>query len=288
MFMPDPNEQPPIAANPGIPVFYVGGDPSIEPIEQALSPLHTFHELGFHASVVGQLKNPYSLRCIAEHFARIIRGTRPRGPYMLAGWCAHGVVVLETAQMLREQRQDVALVILLDAINPERLRRQTRLGHVMATLQTKLNLLEREHKHLRSREQPAKDHVRGKLPPELTSRDCGLKKQTRNRNSRETQLGRSAPLEVLYTAVANYLPRPYDSPVLLIRSRRGVLGLASDSRLGWGKTLCKELEVCETEGNHYTMYAGPNVEGLVRKVSERLSTAEQGRQQHGREFRQIA
>ena len=85
----------------------------------------------------------------------------------------------------------------------------------------------------------------------------------------------STPLEILYTAVSNYQPRPYDSAVLLIRSRRSTLGLARDTHLGWGTTLGEELEVCETEGNHYTMYAGPNLECLVQKVRESLRHAEQ-------------
>ncbi len=76
--------------------------------------------------MIRKLKNPYSLRCIAEHFAKAIREKRPRGPYMLGGWCAHGVLALETAQILREQGEDVALLVLLETINPERLRKQRR------------------------------------------------------------------------------------------------------------------------------------------------------------------
>src|SRR5260370_17368442 len=69
---------------------------------------------------------------------------------MLCGWCAHRFRALETAQILREQEQDVALLVLLETINPERMRQQTRLTRIMATAQAKMNLFVLEHKYLHS------------------------------------------------------------------------------------------------------------------------------------------
>jgi hypothetical protein len=85
-------------------------------------------------------------------------------------------------------------------------------------------------------------------------------------------LTQSTPLEFLSAALRNYQPRRYDSPVLLIRGRRGVLGLARDKCRGWGEMPGTQVEVCETDGN---MYAGRNVERLVQKVRESLKHAEQ-------------
>src|SRR5260221_3193726 len=111
-----------------------------------------------------QTENPYSLRCIAEHFAKAIREKRPRGPYMLGGWCAHGVLALETAQILREQGEDVALLVLLETINPERLRKQRRFVQIMATLQAKMNLRGFGYKHVRATaEHHSKEHVSGRF-----------------------------------------------------------------------------------------------------------------------------
>lgn len=109
----------------------------------------------------------------------------------------------------------------------------------------------------------------------------------RNRDASECESTPSSPEEILYAAVRNYQPRPYDSPVLLIRSRRGILGLVRDTHLGWGKTLGK-LEVCESEGNPYTMYAGPNLERLAQKVNDSLEHAERRWQQQIGQTGQIA
>jgi thioesterase domain-containing protein len=286
----DVSEKSSAVANGIIPLFYFGRDPGSEPLAQALGPLHTFHGLCFQAPLVRHLKNPYSLRCIAEHFVRAIRETKSHGPYMLAGWGAHGVLALETAQMLRELCQEVALLVLVETINPERLRKQTRLVQVMTKLQTRFSLRELEHKNLRSLGQDglsAQDYVDRKVTPGLTGVHGGFRSRARMRNSKEIQLTLGTEARVLYTAVENYLPRPYDSPVLLVRSRRGVLGLSHDTRLGWGKALVKELEVCETGGNHLAMYDGTYVHGLVEKLSKRLKNAEQHWQQRGRHIRQM-
>lgn len=105
----------------GIPLFYFGGDPASQRLARSLGAPHRFHHLSIQESVVRSLKNPYYLRCLAEYFAEAIRDKRPQGPYMVGGWGAHGVLALETAQVLREQDQDVALLVLVETINPERI-----------------------------------------------------------------------------------------------------------------------------------------------------------------------
>jgi len=256
-----------------IPLFYLGHDPAFRPLASNLGEEHPFQRLAFPDFVPSQSANPYSLRCMAEELVKTIREQQPRGPYMMGGWCAHGVLALETAQILREQGQDVALLVLLETINPERLRQQTRLVRALATLQRKLNLFGLEYKYLRSLgEQHAKQYVAGELARNVKSPHSGLRR-SRKVQERAPQ-NHSTPLEILYAAAGNYLPRPYDAPVLLIRTRRGVLGVGGDRDLGWGKTLGK-LEICETGGNHYTMYVDPNVEGLVQKVSAYLTATEQ-------------
>lgn len=280
----DANERP--SANPtaDIPLFFLGGDPAFQRLARSLGALYPFHSLDVEAWALSQLKNPYSLRRIAEHFANAIRDKRPRGPYMLGGWCAHGVLALETAQVLREQGQDVALLVLLETVNPERLRKQRRFVQMMATLQAKMNLRGFEYKYLRSL---GVDHAEEYVSARLALQS-GIPQTTSNGNLKKTRSTRTTPLDILYTAAGNYLPRPYDSPVLLIRTRRGLFGISRDASLGWDKTLGKELEVCETAGNRYTMYVGANIQGLVHRVGARLRAAKQRRQEQGRQAGQAA
>jgi thioesterase domain-containing protein len=277
--MREANEQSLANANAGIPLFYIGGDPAFQPLARSLGALHRC--LGVYSSIIRGLKNPYSLRPIAEHVVKAIREKRPRGPYMLGGWCAHGVLALETAQILREQGQDVALLVLLETANPERLRKQRRLVRLMSTLQTKMNLRGFEYGYLRALgKDHAKKYVSGRFAEQV-----GIPQSGRRRNSKRIPPAQTTPLEILCTAAGNYLPRPYDSPVLLVRSRRGIFGISRDAHLGWDKTFGKHLEICETDD---TMSMGTNVQALVNQVSARLRSAEQRWQKQRRRSRQTA
>jgi thioesterase domain-containing protein len=115
-----------VNANAGIPLFYLGDDPTFRPLARRLSTHQEFQGLNIERPIVGQIKNPHSLRRIAEHFVKMIRERQLRGPYTLGGWYAHGLLALEAAQQLREQGQTIALLVLLETINPERLRQQPR------------------------------------------------------------------------------------------------------------------------------------------------------------------
>src|SRR5262249_15734302 len=46
-----------------------------------------------------------------------IRRVRPRGPYLVGGYCGGGTIALEVAQQLRAMGEEVALLALLDTSN---------------------------------------------------------------------------------------------------------------------------------------------------------------------------
>ena len=72
--------------------------------------------------------SPYSLEGVPMAQTRIadmaayqvgkVRSVQPRGPYLLAGMCAGGVIAYEMARQLQAQGERVALVGLLDAADP--------------------------------------------------------------------------------------------------------------------------------------------------------------------------
>jgi amino acid adenylation domain-containing protein len=258
-----------------IPLFYLGGDPTFRPLSQRLRALHDFHSLGMQASILRSMQGTPSLEAISKHFVRAIRERRPHGPYMLGGWCAHGLLALETAQQLREQGDDVALVIMLETVNPRRLDERAKWVHWATRMQLKLNLLEFEYAYVRSlgREQ-ARDYVLGRLERKI----AGIERSFRNSGPRpgvHEDLDQRNLLEVLYAAAGNYCPRSYDGPVALVSSRRKPFGFPKDRSLGW-RDLLDGLDIREAEGNHYTMYIEPNVDGLARELNVLLKAAEAG------------
>jgi hypothetical protein len=83
------------------------------------------------------------------------------------------------------------------------------------------------------------------------------------------------PLDALYTAAARYIPKPYQGNVVLMRSEQRTYGFGRVLDLGWSELLGKNLEICETPGNHYTMYMHPNVDALTHKMNVCLRRAEE-------------
>ncbi len=58
-----------------------------------------------------------SIETMAAAYLREIRSVQPKGPYLLGGFCAGGLIALEIAQMLRVDGEAVDLVVLFDTPN---------------------------------------------------------------------------------------------------------------------------------------------------------------------------
>jgi len=55
-----------------------------------------------------------SFDAMADDYCAVIRKTRPKGPYVLAGHCAGALIAYEMAQRLTKEGEDVAAVIMID------------------------------------------------------------------------------------------------------------------------------------------------------------------------------
>jgi thioesterase domain-containing protein len=51
---------------------------------------------------------------MAAYYIKTMRDVQPEGPYLLAGFCAGGLIAYEIAQQLRTQGQTVDLLVLID------------------------------------------------------------------------------------------------------------------------------------------------------------------------------
>jgi len=245
-----------------IPLFYFGGDPSFRPLSQCLRALHEYHNLGMQASVIEALEDRRSLKCIAAYFVRVIRELRPDGPYMLGGWCSHGLLALEVAQQLRAQKQEVALVVMMETANPVARMAYAKWKRFISGTQLKLNVLLREAKRGQ-----ASNYIVGGITRAARSFWDVVRPAP--------GIARKSPLEVLYEAADNYRPEPYHHPILLIRSADKSFGFAQDLRLGWNDMFGDQLEICEVRGNHFTIYMNPNVDGLATTINAYLKKAEE-------------
>ncbi len=257
-----------------VPLFYLGADPTFQPLSQRLRALHPFHSLGIQASLVRTLTDR-SLESIAQHFVAAIRERRPRGPYMLGGWCAHGLLAFEVAQQLRAAGEDVALVMMLETANPVLLHRCSALVRLVRRAQLKMNLLHFEYTYIRGLSHDrARDYISGRIRRKFSRVGRGLRGNT---TASPDQLATDEKnlLTMVYAAADRYVPKPYDGPITLVRSEKNLFGVPDKPPLGWDASLCPNLELCQCDGNHYTMYIEPNVDRLAIKMASYLKDADQ-------------
>ncbi|MGA3210512.1 MAG: amino acid adenylation domain-containing protein, partial [Terriglobales bacterium] len=67
---------------------------------------------------IEELPQGFRMEELASCLVKTIRGIQPEGPYNLGGWCNCGVLAYETAQQLTRQGSEVAMVMLIDSVNP--------------------------------------------------------------------------------------------------------------------------------------------------------------------------
>ena len=77
-------------------------------------PFYGIRSRGLH----GEPDLPGRLEEMAEEYVAAIREVQPRGPYLLGGWSAGGLVALEMAQQLLAQGESIGMLALLDT-SPE-------------------------------------------------------------------------------------------------------------------------------------------------------------------------
>jgi thioesterase domain-containing protein/acyl carrier protein len=260
------------------PLFFLGGDPTFQPLSRRLSELREFHSLGLRMSVLAKLRDPSSLECIAEQVVQSIRERRPQGPYMLAGWCAHGLLAFETARQLQAQGQEVAQVLMLETANPVRMKQYSGWKRKIARAQLKLHLLKFEYAYLQQlNSTQTRDYIAGRTSQKLARMKQSLRRVLRASKFYPELADPTSgnPLDVLYAAAAKYYPKAYRGGVTLIRSLERTFGFGHVLDLGWSELLGDDLKICETPGNHYTIYMQPNVDGLAHKMDSCLRKAEE-------------
>ena len=252
-------------ASSGIPFFYLGAYPTFRRLTQRLARACEFHSLGMQESICRELGPSPRLEPIAAQFVRAIRERRPHGPYMLGGWCSHGVLALEIAQQLRAQGEDVALVVMIEGANPTARAAYPKWKRFISAVQLKFSLFRFESFYLRHiKRSEGLAYVRDRIRTKIANlagffTRTGPKKQ--------------GPVPILYKAVDNYEPRPYLGRVLLMRGRSKSFGFAEDPRLGWGHLLT-DLTVAEVHGSHFSIM-GADSEGLAREITQHVTELEQ-------------
>ena len=197
----------------------------------------------------GDIVKGRSLEEMAAGYVDELQSLQPEGPYFLGGFCFGGLVALEAAQQLSAAGQEVALVILIQTMNPAfaRFRPDTALYQQWWYRTTKRIDLERENLSFRGK---SYIYERGRHAWNVARARATIAINNLAGNGRAPHKSSSMQCHILESlgiehdrAFLEYTPRPYHGHAILLRASRQMVGLMADSYLGWKDIFQGNLDV---------------------------------------------
>jgi FkbH-like protein len=231
-----------------------------------------------------------SIEAMAAFYVEEVRKLQPRGPYLLGGMCAGGVIAYEMASQLVRANDRVELVALLDAAKPQA---QMRTGRIA---KQRLGRLAQVFADARSRQKlpvmraylivsTALRKLFNTISWEVVSRGRQLSTRVRFRLLREVLarhlswpsfIAELSVREIYNSSEASYVPKPlFGAGVLLARALAGEGGdvpyreVYADETFGWG-SIVKDLAVADVEGGHASMLQEKFVESLASVLISKI------------------
>ena len=212
----------------------------------------------------------------AEGCCQILRRFRPKGPYLLAGWCAAGVIALEVARRLEDEGEGVGL-ILLDARGV--LRRHT--GFVESFWISTVRATQKLRYHLEKTMRVSAPHVvaymagrmhtlLGRLRGSLL---CGWRRLLVFSGSDLPAVLQNGQL-LFSISLRHYQPKPYLGRIVHIWAADRPKGRFRDLDYEWGSVGKGHMELYEAPGNHVTMFQGENGRALGAVLNDCLNQFE--------------
>jgi len=219
-----------------------------------------------------RLPVPAHLQDFAAFVVKAIREFQPEGPYYLGGWCLYGVLMYEVAQQIIAEGGEVALLVMIDSINPTHQRMLPFFARIQVALQKWAYLATLLAKS-----------KAGEIPAYLSQRMRMLRNRMvrfwqRREYNRSVQ-NADGPLEmeldpVFLMAAANYEPRPYSGRVVHFQAVERPSGRHWDLRYVWQKLIRGAFDTYDVVGGHDGMFREPWVGVLGKRMKNSLAQAQ--------------
>ncbi|MBV9008673.1 MAG: amino acid adenylation domain-containing protein [Verrucomicrobia bacterium] len=262
------------------PFFYLHGDLFgggfySAKLARALGPDQPFY--GLPPLDVRKLQRAPTIEEMATTHLEVIRTARPRGPYIIGGFCLAGIVAYELAQQLAAQNEEVQMLMLIDVAPGDkvirRLRKLTeRVGERFGWDENKrlAQFARWAVRHaqfaiwrdeiLREQARLAVKHLRKRV----LARWKELRTNDRRKDVADARAGRDVPASFLWAA-AEYSPQPYAAPAALLLSE-DLLKRSQHLAEDWQR-LASRLTVHQVKGSH--------LECITAHVNDLAATMEQ-------------
>lgn len=217
------------------------------------------------------------LEAIVERYVALVRQHQAQGPYRLAGLCYGGVVAFEVARRLRAEGEDVALVVVFDAVLPGGIRLDPRgLARTMVrrVLEDPVGLTRRVVQRARALAEPRL----GRLP--IVRSLWGLEPQPRPAGDSPVPVdfpvdGPEADADIAaFAATGHHL----DAKLMVFRALRDpvAMGRRVDLEMGW-RGFAREIVAEGIEDDHLGILRPPHVHEVARRIMRELAASQTGR-----------
>ena len=232
---------------------------------------------------------------IVEQYIQEIRQVQPQGPYLIGGLCAGGVLAFEIACQLQAQGEEVPLVAIIDAINPQgtsyrsdRASQERKQGFLKALQQQQSsNPVKSALKMFQISLSKASNFVTYEISKraEQTSNNLRIKilRYCLDRHLAIPKFCQHIPLRHIYTfAEADYQPSIYQGQLTLWRATEKLdvdnpmiddtpaTWEVHDPLLGWSDRATEGVVAHDIPGGHSSMLQEPHVQTMARLLQDYL------------------
>jgi thioesterase domain-containing protein len=253
-----------------LPLIVLGG-PEYRALVGRLGPEQPV--LGLPKPDFEDLPSPLRIEDIAAHLTDTLLRIRPRGPYLLAGFCNTGQVVYEMARQLDAKGHDVPLVVLLDTTNVCYARKFRGLKFSRARAYFFVQRLRYHFTELRNRDLSKAAGYLGDRAASILRRWTGPWRRLPAWKDRSRSPSARTSSELLEQAVKRYNPQPYSGTMVVFRTRAMQTGRYRDLNLGWGEFAQGGLTVYEIPGTHDELLLEPRVASVASYLMAHLEAA---------------
>jgi len=211
-----------------------------------------------------QSTETYSIPDEAAIHVQSILAHQPRGPYMLGGCSASGIVAYETAQQLRALGHEVGLLVMFDTPNPYFMREYSHFWMSLASYRDDLN-------RLHWTEYPG--WAMGKVSGLIDRKAPGLRVKLGLSNGVSEKVAKLGPLSTRMEAAGKYRPAPYAGRFLVVK-RAHQAGRYRHPSFGWSAVVKGKVDVCKVSSlDHNEIFKAESdrivvAQGLNRLIAE--------------------
>ena len=255
------------------PFICLGAGPYFLPLARQLGSDQPLFGVDLTQLETDRLPVPVRLRDIAAHVVKAIREFQPNGPYFLGGWCLYGLLMYEVAQQIIADGGDVALLVMIDSIDPAHRKMLPFFARMRVALQKWAY-----HATLLGESKAAE------IPAYLLQRIKIFRTRAKRFWQRLDYIRAiqkaNGPLEmelnpIFFMACTDYRPQPYSGPVTLFQAVERPAGRHWDLRQVWRPLIRGPFEAHDIVGGHDGMFKEPYVGILGSRLKNSLEQAQQ-------------